>query len=260
MDKQPEADVDEIGLLRRQNTEQNISYYNDATRFFSEDAVGELMKMRSFAVYTPRQAISDFLARYELFRQIQNVQGSVLEFGVFAGQGLMSHANFSAILEPNNLNREIIGFDTFSGFPDVDAKDLKGNTDIVKKGGLSADSYDRLNTAIGLFDRNRFLGHVPKVRLIKGDVHETLEPFLEENQHLLVALLYMDLDIFKPTKFVLEKLLRRVPKGGIVAFDELNHRAFPGETAALLEVCDVRKLEIRRVPFCSRISYFVMQG
>jgi len=70
-------------------------------------------------------------------------------------------------------------------------------------------------------------------------------------------LLYLDLDIYEPTKFVLENCLKRVPKGGIVAFDELNHRAFPGETAALLDVLDVGSVEIKRVPFCSRISYFV---
>lgn len=94
--------------------------------------------------------------------------------------------------------------------------------------------------------------------MVKGDVLNTLDEFINDNQHLLIALLYMDLDIYKPTKFVLERLLKRVPKGGIVAFDELNHRAFPGETAALLEVIDVKNVEIRRVPFCSRISYFVV--
>ncbi|MCW5680703.1 MAG: class I SAM-dependent methyltransferase [Xanthobacteraceae bacterium] len=247
----------EVGMSRDRNTADTLSYYDDLVAFFREDDTGDLMKLRSFSVYTPRQAISDFLARYELFRQIKDVQGSVLEFGVFNGQGLMSYAHFSSILEPNNLTREIVGFDTFEGFPDISDNDKRGDSALVKKGGLRADSYERLQRAIALSDRNRFLGHMPKTRLVKGDVLETLPKFLDESRHLLIALLYLDLDIYEPTKFVLENCLKRVPKGGIVAFDELNHRAFPGETAALLDVLDVGSVEIKRVPFCSRISYFV---
>ena len=39
-----------------------------------------------------------------------------MEFGVFNGQGLLSFAHFSAILEPNNLSPMMYGFDTFEGF------------------------------------------------------------------------------------------------------------------------------------------------
>lgn len=253
-----DAELEAIGLQKARNTAENLGYYKELADFFKNDAVGDLTKLRSFSVYTPRQVISDFLARYELFKQVRDVQGSILEFGVFAGQGLMSFAHFSAILEPNNLNREIIGFDTFSGFPGIGEQDKAGDPDILREGGLRAESFERLLQAISLFDDNRFLGHVPKVRLVKGDVLESLDGFIAENRHLLVALLYMDLDIYKPTKFVLERLLERVPKGGVVAFDELNHRAFPGETAALLDVIDIKDVEIRRIPFCSRISYFIV--
>jgi hypothetical protein len=247
----------EAGLQRSRNTAENLAYYEDLEKFFDEDRISDLAKLYSFAVYTPRQVISDFLVRFELFRLIRDVPGSILEFGVFNGQGLMSFAHISAILEPNNLTREIIGFDTFSGFPDLSEADRNGNAEIVKIGGLNAPSYDRLRRAISLFDRNRFLGHIPKVRLVRGDVMDTLEPFIEENRQLVVALLYLDFDIYEPTKLVLSRLMQRVPKGGVVAFDQLNHRSFPGETAALLDVLDIGEIEIKRVPFCSRVSYFV---
>ena len=249
--------LSEVGMSRDRNTADNLRFYDDLVAFFRNDPTGDLLKLRSFSVYTPRQIISDFLARYELFKQIKDINGSVLEFGVFNGQGLMSYAHFSAILEPNNLTREIIGFDTFEGFPEISDNDKHGDATLVKKGGLKVDSYERLLQAISLTDRNRFLGHVPKTRLVRGDIMKTLPKFLDENRHLLIALLYLDFDIYEPTKFVLEKCLKRVPKGGIVAFDELNHRAFPGETAALLDVLDVGTVEIKRIPFCSRISFFV---
>jgi hypothetical protein len=226
-------------------------------KFYEQDDYDALLKLRSFAVYTPRQVISDYLARSHLFEKIVNVPGSIVECGVFNGQGLMSYANFSAILEPNNFTRKIIGFDTFGGFANVSEKDAASPNDMVKDGGMKADSFARLSKAVDLYDANRFLGHLPKVDLVKGNIMKTLDEYIEANPHLIVSLLYLDLDIYEPTKHVLETLLKRVPKGGIVAFDELNFKDFPGETLALMDSLDLSTVELRRVPFCSRISYFV---
>jgi hypothetical protein len=201
--------------------------------------------------------VSDFLVRYELFRLIQDVPGAVLEFGVFNGQGLFTWAHLSSILEPNNITREIIGFDTFAGFAGVTDKDGSDHPDTVRQGGFRVDSYERLQKAIEVFDHNRFIGHVPKIRLVKGDVSETIDNFLEQNQHIVPAVLYLDMDIYQPTVAVLNKLLKRVPKGGIVVFDEFAHKAYPGETAALLASVDVGTVALKRMPFCSRIAYFV---
>ena len=77
-----------------------------------------------FSKYASRQALSRFLAQHELFKMILDVKGSIVECGVFRGSGLMAWAKLSAIYEPVNYHREIIGFDTFAGFPDVDVKDI----------------------------------------------------------------------------------------------------------------------------------------
>jgi hypothetical protein len=247
----------EAALSVARNSQANLTYYDELVDFHEQDDYDALLKIRSFAVYTPRQVISDYLARYNLFEKIVNVPGSIVECGVFNGQGLMSFANFSAILEPNNFTRKIIGFDTFDGFANVGEKDSASPNDMVKDGGMKADSFARLSRSIDLYDANRFLGHLPKVDLVKGNVLKTLDEYIEANPHLIVSLLYLDLDIYEPTKHVLERLLKRVPKGGIVAFDELNFKDFPGETLALMDSLELSTVELRRVPFCSRISYFV---
>jgi len=239
------------------NTDQQVAYYDALTQFFEGDPADTLMKLRSFSLYTPRQVTTDFLVRYELFKMIVDVPGNVMEFGVFNGQGLMSYAQFSAILEPNHLNRKIYGFDTFEGFQSLAQEDAKGTSPFLTQGGFQVDSVARLEEAIRLYDANRFIGHIPKVQLIQGDVLETLTPFLAENPQVLVALLYLDMDIYRPTKHVLETLYDRVPKGGIVAFDELNMKDYAGETLALLDTLGVGQIALKRLPFCSRISYFV---
>ena len=220
-------------------------------------------KMENFTKYVPRQNMARFLARYEIFKLIMDVQGSIVECGVLFGGGLMSFANLSVILEPYNFQRRIIGFDTFSGFPDVAAEDLKGAPERksahLKTGGFAAPAaYEDLLRAIGIFDMNRFLNHFPKVDLVQGDFNETSAKYLEDHPQLVISCLYLDFDIYAPTKLAIQRFFSRIPKGGVVVFDELNEEAFPGETIAVMEILDLAKLRVRRFPFEPRISYAII--
>ena len=250
--------TENIELQSERNSAQNKNYYSDLEEFLKDDTAGDLQKIRNFAIYTPRQFLTDFLVRYEIFKKVINVAGSVFEFGVMNGQSLMSFAQFSSILEPSNINREIVGFDTFEGFPKVTGEDTSGGASVIREGGFKVDgAYGRLLKAIKLYDDNRFIGHLQKVHLVKGDVNETLPQYLKENPHSIAALVYMDLDLYMPTKTVLETIIDRVPKGGIVAFDEANNRSFPGETMALMETIGISNINLQRIPSCSRISFFI---
>ncbi|MEK7540652.1 MAG: TylF/MycF/NovP-related O-methyltransferase [Patescibacteria group bacterium] len=212
-----------------------------------------------FPKYASRQAISRFLAQHELFKMILDNKGSIVECGVFRGSGLMAWAKLSAIYEPTNYHREIIGFDTFSGFPDVDIKDMAENKNVdAKTGGIFADSYDELKKAIDLYDSNRFLSHISKIKLVKGDFLKTGPEFLEKNQHLVISLLYLDFDIYKPTKEALKMFLPRMAAGSILVFDEINNPKWPGETVALMEELDLKKHTIKNFYYEPDISYIVL--
>jgi hypothetical protein len=97
------------------------------------------------------------------------------------------------------------------------------------------------------------------MRLVEGDIEETLPEFLENNPHLIISLLHLDLDIYRPTKIGLELLINRIPKGGIILFDELNSKLFPGETEAFKEVLGVNKFKLSRVSYCPCLSYLVIE-
>jgi hypothetical protein len=96
------------------------------------------------------------------------------------------------------------------------------------------------------------------VDLVQGDFNETSTRYLEDHPHLVISCLYLDFDIYTPTKIAIERFLPRIPKGGIVVFDELNEEAFPGETIAVMETLELSKLRVRRFPFEPRISYAVI--
>ena len=211
-------------------------------------------KLENFPKYVRRQHLKRFLAMYELFKLILPVKGSIVECGVFRGFSLMSWAKLSTILEPENLTRRIYGFDSFAGFPSVSDSDRTGGG-IAEVGNFETSSYEELLELIRVYDQDRFLGHIPKVQLIRGDVTNTIPDFVRTNPHLLVSLLFIDLDLFEPTKTALQYILPRMPKGAILAFDELDNPIWPGETQAMLEQLSINRLNLRRLEWDPYIAF-----
>lgn len=215
------------------------------------------IKIENFPKYVRRQQLKRFLALYELFKLITNLKGSIIECGVFRGFGLMSWAKLSALLEPENLTRRIYGFDTFAGFPSLSVRDKNRNTRTFC-GDLKSNSFDELTELIKLYDLDRFLGHIPKVSLIKGDIAKTVPKFIRNNPHILVSLLFIDCDLFRPTKVALKTFLPRMKKGSILAFDELDNPQWPGETLAMLKVMSGRQYKIQRIEWDPYIGYVIL--
>ena len=221
-----------------------------------------IYKLQGFPRHVRRQDIARFLAKHELFKLALHAHGSIVECGVFTGAGVFSWLHLSSTLEPYNHTRKIIGFDTFGGFPGIHEEDMKtGGSEHLHPGALATSTTikDEIEHLAALHDLNRPLGHIPKIEMIAGDACQTIPKYVERNPHLLISLMYLDFDIFAPTKAALEHLLPRVVKGGIVAFDELNCPEFPGETSALLQHLELRQVELRRFPYDPYISYFVKE-
>jgi hypothetical protein len=215
------------------------------------------IRLENFPKYVRRQHLKRFLALYEIFKLALPVKGSIIECGVFRGFGVMSWAKLSAMLEPENLIRRIYGFDTFAGFPRVAEQDRTSVTEVTV-GGLYADALGELQDLIKEYDRDRFLGHIEKVELIKGDIVETIPTFLAEHPHLVVSLLFLDVDLYEPTRAALKHFLPRMPKGAVLAFDELDNPQWPGETLALIDEVGLGKLRLQRLPWDPYISFAVL--
>lgn len=216
------------------------------------------IKLENFPKYVRRQHLKRFLALYEIFKLVLPVKGSIVECGVFRGFGLMSWAKLSTMLEPENLTRRIYGFDTFAGFPSISKED---DNDVAQPdlGGLFADSHDELQALIAEYDRDRFLGHIDKVHLVRGDVTQTIPQFISEHPHLVVSLLFLDMDLFEPTKVAIEQFLPRMPRGSVIAFDELDNPIWPGETLALIETLGMGRLRLRRLDWDPYIGFAVLE-
>jgi hypothetical protein len=227
--------------------------------YFTECSIDTGAKLAAFPRFVDRSHLARFLVRYELFKRVLDVQGVVVECGVFNGGGAFTFAQISSILEPLNYRRQVIGFDTFAGFPAVDEIDERGQHPEVRRSGFLGSSRPEIEAGISLFDRDRALSHLPKLQFIEGDFSEAGPRFVAENEHLIVSLLYLDFDLAAPTARALELFLPRMPAGAVVAFDEVGVAEFPGETTALMSHLNLRKLHLERLPFTS-ISWATLTG
>ncbi|HBV96588.1 MAG: crotonobetainyl-CoA:carnitine CoA-transferase [Peptococcaceae bacterium BICA1-7] len=239
------------------STSNEIENRTSFMEIYRNNPVPEGEILSNLGLFINRQALSRILFMHELYKKIIDVHGVVIEFGVRWGQNLALFQSFRGIYEPFNYNRKIIGFDTFSGFPQVDEKDGER----LSVGDYSVtDGYENyLEKILDYHESESPISHKKKYELVKGDATKTITSYLDEHPETIVSLAYFDFDIYLPTKKCLEAVLDRVTKGSVLAFDELNCQEFPGETLAVKEVLGLSKYGIKRSTLSPLCSYIVIE-
>tara|TARA_A100001011_G_scaffold395668_1_gene491368 strand:+ start:1421 stop:2152 length:732 start_codon:yes stop_codon:yes gene_type:complete len=204
--------------------------------------------------YLPRQTVTSMLTRIDLFRMIENINGSIVECGTHRCNSTFLYYHLSSIIEPYNYNRKIIGFDTFEGIKNLSKKDQKKGLN-----KFSDSNYDLYLKLAKIHDKNRSVSHIEKMELIKGDAKKTIPKYIKQNPQLIIALLYLDFSSYVPTKIALKHLLPLVPKGGIVCADKLNCSDWQGETIAFKEEIKLNKVKLKKFKYDTWVSYFVVE-
>ena len=207
-------------------------------------------------VFLTRIQATAMLSRIKLFEMIREMPGSIVECGVYRGNSLMLLQQLSLTLEPYAINRTIYGFDTFEGFRSIDSKN--DPRDINET--MFSDTIDRLlEEVVALQDVVRPVNRIAKTHLVKGDIAKTVPEFVQNNPGLLISLLILDTDLYDSTKVALTNFLPHMHKGAIVLLDEVCYSKFIGETIAFKEVCDLRKVRLKKFPFDSTCGYFEVE-
>lgn len=205
-----------------------------------------------------RQVLSRLIYYYELYKKITDVQGVICEFGVQWGATLTTLMNIRGMLEPFNHARKIYGFDTFGGFAAVTPED--GGFSNPGQYTVSANYDQTLEQILAVQEGLSPLSHIRKFQLVRGDASETFPKWLQDNAHAIVAMAIFDMDVYKPTRDVLELILPRLTKGSLLVFDELNCEHFPGETQAVSEVLGLSKLALHCFPHQAYCSWAIWEG
>lgn len=228
----------------------------DLLSSFNNNPIDKKELMDNLGLFLNTKNFSRMLFFYEIYKKFLEVEGCIMEFGVRWGQNLALMTAVRAMLEPYNIKRKIIGFDTFEGFTGTGKED--GKKTFYEKGGLSLPkNYENyLNNILEIQERFNPVSHVKKFEIVKGDATKTLKKYLLREKQTIVAFAFFDMDIYKPTKDCLKLLTNYLTKGSIIAFDELNCDYAKPITNALKEVFDLKTIEIKRISHISKISYF----
>ncbi|WP_338655530.1 TylF/MycF/NovP-related O-methyltransferase [Sporosarcina psychrophila] len=193
--------------------------------------------------------ISKLIAHYELYKMSEEVAGNIVEAGVFKGSSLIRFATFREIFGAA-FTKKIIAFDSFGNFPDTDyEEDKKHRENFIKAAGTDSLTKSEINEIIKL---KKFGG---EIELVKGDIRNTVPEYVNKHPELRISLLHIDVDVYEPTKVLLEELYSKVVKGGIVILDDYG--VFPGETQAVDEFFKNQDLEIKKFSFAATPCYFV---
>jgi len=249
--------IEKSGGSPKRHSKADLESYELAIEAFHTSKIPIFDKLEAFPRFSSKRSIARFLCKHEIFKRIINTNGVIIECGVFNGAGLFSWAQLSNIYEPTNYNRKIVGFDTFEGFTSVSINDANNDINPII-GDLRGAGLNEFTLSIEKYSKERHLSHIPNIELIKGDFLQTGEDYINLNKHLLVSLLYLDFDLYEPTKKALDLFLPRMCKGAIICFDQLNCKNFPGETKALMESFELKNFKLNRSNIDPWISWIVL--
>lgn len=174
--------------------------------------------------------IAHFLYFKEIYDLVKDLKGDIVECGVGYGH---SFFKLCCLAYYENKGRKVYGFDSFQGFPEPSNEDRsprnpqKGDWDVA-----TVETIEKLLIEAGRID-SQFVDN--NVKLVKGFFEESLNMFGGES----IAILHLDVDLYKSYKVALEYFWPMVEKGGVVLFDEYKQpevmKYFPGASKAIDE-------------------------
>lgn len=173
------------------------------------------------------KARGEFVTLERITKSIDPFDGAVAECGVYKGSTLLGIAH---ILRLRGIQVPMYGLDSFEGFPEPAAEDLRADGSLherAKQGIFSDTSFERVQRRITR------LGFAENVKLIKGFFENTL-PQLGEKKFSLV---HLDCDLYQSYRTCLEFFYDKVLPGGYIVFDEYDFSApvYPGAQKAIDE-------------------------
>lgn len=184
--------------------------------------------------------------------QENNIEGDIVETGVFKGANLVLINNF---LNRSNIEKKIYAYDTYAGQPEPSNLDydLKGKSMIDKFSDFKKKNITPVFCSLEDVKKN-IKKYSPfdydKIIFIKGKVEETLNS--EKNIPQQISLLRLDTDFYESIKKSLDILYPRLSKGGVLIIDDYGH--FKGaQTAVDNYFKDKKNIWMHRVDYTCRL-------
>ena len=180
-------------------------------------------KFNDFIFSDDLKCTGKLLHRFQHFLNIKDIPGDIVEIGSFKGSGLATFLKFLKIYTPGS-NKKVISFDLFGqDIQETLSKDGQFDKDkmltVLDRIDSSELSIEAVSEKLDGTSLNNYI-------LVPGDVVDSIPKFLENNTGLRISMLYIDVDLDRPTYYALKYLWSRVTIGGVVIFDEYGYHKF----------------------------------
>jgi hypothetical protein len=175
-------------------------------------------------LYCSLDNLGRFLAIADLFRSTLSVPGHVAEFGSWRGTSLVLLTQLLRLYDPHG-SKVVHCFESFEGLTTLTPQD----GDRRRLEGRYQSTRQALEDIIALHDLQ------DDICIHQGLIEHTLPDVLNANPALSFSFVFCDVDLYAPTRTLLDHIHPRLVPGGVVVFDEWNHEEFPGEGVAVNE-------------------------
>ena len=228
--------------IETKSTETQLSdrqqLYDMFQSMYADEKINNHLFFQNLGLFMRNSALAKILFINELYQSIVDFPGIIMEFGCHIGQNLVLFESLRAIYEPFNIQRRIVGFDTFTheGYASRD-ENMDGTSNEITKGGYKLpDTYpDLLRSILAYHEKTSVVPEHPRCEVVEGDVVKNVPLYIADHPGETVALGYFDLATYNPTKTCLEAIFERLIPGSVLMMDELNFRAYPGASTAFLD-------------------------
>ena len=162
---------------------------------------------------------------FKLLDEISGIDGDIVEVGTYDGD--TSEIICEHIIS-RELNKKFYGFDTFNGYV---AEDMIGSNK-ESQWNFTNRRWDtkreKVENRLSFFGRERY-------SLFEGDCKLTIPLAIKERKIQKLSLIYIDCNLYPPSKKAIMDLYPLLEHGGIVAIDE---HLVGGETKAIKEAAE----------------------
>lgn len=150
------------------------------------------------------------------------IEGDIIECGIASG------ANFATMMlgASEDLSRTFWGFDSFEGIQLAGKKDtLQAGIGAITHDVNVPDSELLISSGITSHSKESVLINFKNwgvdnydIKLVEGWVQNTIDAVIDEIKS--ISILRLDMDIYDPTKYTLNKLYPLITKGGVIIIDD----------------------------------------
>lgn len=211
----------------------------------------------NYPAFVRRRELVRVWADYDLFRMVADLPGSIVELGVFMGAGLFTWSKLLETFRPGDRSRKVFGFESGEGYTDFSPEDGDPTPWIERVVGRKEVPAGFLEKMVALSNQDNLIAGVERCRVISGDILKTVPAFAEQNQGTRLCLLFLDVNLYRPTLAGLRAFYPLMVPGGVIALNGYGSPPWQGEAMAFETYFKESGLPL---PALRKLSYSIRPG